>query len=63
MMNKTFALVIQEFNDKYRLWDVYNYTVNFSREVDFIPIMGNQEKFKEYLGMFLVIKRTNLVTM
>lgn len=35
----------------------------FSGKLDLIPILGNHERSNEYLGMLLVIERTNLANL
>lgn len=57
----TAAFIIQEAYDEYRILAISPYSIRLSREMDLLPILGNQAKVDNYLGMFLMIAGTNLI--
>lgn len=60
MVAKTTYLVLKEVYDHFRLWAISPHTIEFSSELDLVPILGNRENDDEYFGLLRVIKRTNL---
>lgn len=59
MVTKTADFLIQEVYDKFRLWAVSPQTISFSRELNLVPVIGNQVNVDEYLVLLRVIERTD----
>lgn len=60
MVANTEALLIQEVYQNYCLWHVSPQTVRLFRELDLIPVMGNQVNVDEFLSLVKVNEDTDL---
>lgn len=54
-MAKTAVFLIQEENDKFGLRAVFCHTIAYSREIDVLSILVNQENMEEFLGILRVV--------
>lgn len=55
MVAKNEPFHIQEVFENFRLWAVSPHTISFCREIDLVPILGDQENMDEDLGLLSVI--------
>lgn len=56
---KTAELILQEKYGKYWLWAVCPHKIRVNRELELLPILGNQANVDEFFGMLILIERNH----
>ena len=58
MICKTAAYILQDVYDSYRLWALSAVTIRCCRELNLVPVLGNQKNVDEFLSLLDVIEST-----